>query len=569
MRKRIIKFCGLLVILSVYLVSCSVETKPDTPKQPEYGVPGSGQSNNNEPEEQTEFTITFNANDGTSNPETVTQLFTKGEPKTLKSIQELGFSKDGYNFAGWGLTSDATEASYADETNYSASADVTFYAVWSVIPVYSVKMGSFQNGTITANPASGVEGTEITLTVSADTEYQFRWITVSDVKGNNVQIKGKGNFIYSFSMPAGDVTVTASFEAIKYTVSIGSLSIGSISNTVSSIQSSVNKAAKGTVVQLTVVTGDGCELTELSVSTENGENINVQREGLAGSFIMPGENVIVSADFIRYTEFTHDEAYVFDSVTINNYKYDRVKFGDYPQTIKSENVTINESDRSIVGDFTYYKGSDGAWYVKAAENACRSNMTYSDGTSVGKGGTDYKYFKVEPLVWRRLIKKVETTGEYIPYTFLLSEKIITKIDVNVASLNNGYKDSDIWSWLTENFESTTFNPTYLYKTFIKTQFSDAPKCEIFIPSVTTIKGIYGFSDNDGIDETRAFELTDYAKAVGADGTYWLNDIGPYNYSEIPWVSSQGKILKTQKSDLGSSRSIGIVPAVYVKFAYVN
>ena len=63
-------------------------------------------------------------------------------------------------------------------------------------------------------------------------------------------------------------------------------------------------------------------------------------------------------------------------------------------------------------------------------------------------------------------------------------------------MNNGYKDSDIWSWLTENFESTTFNPTYLYKTFIKTQFSDAPKCEIFIPSVTTIKGIYGFSDNE-------------------------------------------------------------------------
>ena len=77
-------------------------------------------------------------------------------------------------------------------------------------------------------------------------------------------------------------------------------------------------------------------------------------------------------------------------------------FGEWPQTIIASGVTVNESISKENGLFTYYYGSDGAWYVKQAEEAYGTDYTYSNGTSVAQGGTSYKYFKVEPIKWRVL-----------------------------------------------------------------------------------------------------------------------------------------------------------------------
>lgn len=79
-----------------------------------------------------------------------------------------------------------------------------------------------------------------------------------------------------------------------------------------------------------------------------------------------------------------------------------VEFGDWPQTIKADDVTVDESISTEVGMFTYYMGSDGAWYAKIKENCYRSNH-YSNGQSVASSfDNSYKYFKVEPIKWRVL-----------------------------------------------------------------------------------------------------------------------------------------------------------------------
>ncbi len=93
------------------------------------------------------YTITFNANDGSENPATETQKFTKGEAAALKSVASLGFSKAGFYFKGWGLTADSATSSYADEAGYIAVADKTLYALWSAVPVYSVKTPVVAGGT--------------------------------------------------------------------------------------------------------------------------------------------------------------------------------------------------------------------------------------------------------------------------------------------------------------------------------------------------------------------------------------------------------------------------------------
>ena len=169
------------------------------------------------------YVITFNANDGSENPATATQSFTEGTPQALKAITELGFSKNGFNFAGWGVSAGASQASYADGASYTASADITFYALWSVIPVYNVNISVNSNGSVTANPATANAGTEITLSNSPNAGYQFVSYSVTDADGTSVTVTdGK------FTMPAKNVTVTATFTMINYNINVGIFANGSV-----------------------------------------------------------------------------------------------------------------------------------------------------------------------------------------------------------------------------------------------------------------------------------------------------------------------------------------------------
>lgn len=104
-----------------------------------------------------------------------------------------------------------------------------------------------------------------------------------------------------------------------------------------------------------------------------------------------------------------------------------VLFGDWPQTIKAENVTVNESKYVVVGAHTYYKGSDGCWYIKIMENKASGyegprGFRYSDGTKVQtKYKKSYRYFKVEPIKWRILTSNYNGTGKKL----LLAEAALT------------------------------------------------------------------------------------------------------------------------------------------------
>ncbi|MCR4843496.1 MAG: DUF6273 domain-containing protein [Bacteroidales bacterium] len=104
-----------------------------------------------------------------------------------------------------------------------------------------------------------------------------------------------------------------------------------------------------------------------------------------------------------------------------------VLFGDWPQTIKAENVTVNESKYVVVGAHTYYEGSDGCWYIKIMENKASGyegprGFRYSDGTKVqNKYKKSYRYFKVEPIKWRILTSNYNGTGKKL----LLAEVALT------------------------------------------------------------------------------------------------------------------------------------------------
>lgn len=233
------------------------------------------------------YTVTFNANNGTSATET--QTFTAGTAQALTSISDLGFSKSGFYFAGWGTTADATESAYADGAEYTASADITFYALWSAMPVYSVNISS-EHGTVTPSPATGIAGTEITLSNTPATGWQFDSYTVTAGSTNIAVVNNK------FTMPGQDVTVTANFTAIDYDVEIGSITNGSVVAKIGT--SNVNTANYGQTITLTTTAeSDNYRLNTLSVTANDGTSVTLSGTGNTRTFVMPAKSVTVNATF--------------------------------------------------------------------------------------------------------------------------------------------------------------------------------------------------------------------------------------------------------------------------------
>ena len=73
---------------------------------------------------------------------------------------------------------------------------------------YDVTVNSTTNGTVTADPTSAEAGTTITLTVTPKTGYVLDALTVTDASSNTVTVTNNNEF----TMPASDVTVTATFK---------------------------------------------------------------------------------------------------------------------------------------------------------------------------------------------------------------------------------------------------------------------------------------------------------------------------------------------------------------------
>ncbi|MBO4858563.1 MAG: SUMF1/EgtB/PvdO family nonheme iron enzyme [Treponema sp.] len=291
-----------------------------------------------------------------------------------------------------------------------------------------------------------------------------------------------------------------------------------------------------------------------------------------------------------------------------------ILFGEWPQTVKAGDVTVDESTSEVHGGFTYYSGSDGYWYVKCTENACDSSYTYSDGTTVGQNNSSTKYFKVEPIKWRVLTTDYNSTGKAL----LLAENILTAnvpyyVNTSSRTINsstvyaNNYKYSTIRAYLNGTYESgDSQSNTYTNKGFLQSAFTTDAQSVIATTTVdnsaasTTDSGnnltqatsyycantsdkifllsekevttsSYGFAayDSYGQDSARIRLITDYAKAnyayletiSGAGGWWWLRSPLYNSSSMLRDVSSDGSANSTLVDVYSTSG--GIVPALSI------
>ena len=78
-------------------------------------------------------------------------------------------------------------------------------------PTYAVTTPDPANGTVTVSPSRASSGRTVTITATPDLGYELESLTVLDSRGNEIALTDKGDGKYTFTMPAGRVTVEASF----------------------------------------------------------------------------------------------------------------------------------------------------------------------------------------------------------------------------------------------------------------------------------------------------------------------------------------------------------------------
>ena len=112
------------------------------------------------------------------------------------------------------FTSDITIT--ADTATHTQAIAMTYLPVDYYEPTYPVTTpDKTENGTVTANRRYAERGDTVTITVKPDDGFKLDDLTVTDKNGNELKLTDKGNGKYTFKMPAGKVTVSATFAPEK------------------------------------------------------------------------------------------------------------------------------------------------------------------------------------------------------------------------------------------------------------------------------------------------------------------------------------------------------------------
>lgn len=130
------------------------------------------------------------------------------------------------------------------------AANVVVNATFKPV-TYNITVAPTEHGTVTA-PESAAYGSEVTVSVAPEEAYELETLTYTVDGGQPVPIEnGK------FTMPGGNVTITATFKPATYTITVAPTEHGTVTAPAT--------AAYGTEVNVTVTPDPGYELDELVV----------------------------------------------------------------------------------------------------------------------------------------------------------------------------------------------------------------------------------------------------------------------------------------------------------------
>lgn len=106
-----------------------------------------------------------------------------------------------------GATSSDFTYTYTPPTGGGGDGGSTSYAV--TLP------SKVENGSLSVSPSRASKGTKVTITVKPDAGYELDALTVTDKSGKVVELTKVSDGKYTFTMPASQVTIAATFKQVE------------------------------------------------------------------------------------------------------------------------------------------------------------------------------------------------------------------------------------------------------------------------------------------------------------------------------------------------------------------
>lgn len=281
------------------------------------------------------YSVTFGSNDANMGKVTVsdgTNSYTTSPASVEegKSVTFTATANEGYKFDGWYSDADCKNpidgASNATYTVNNISQAVSAYAKFSAVS-YKINKEDVTNYSVVVNE-SAKYNSQVAVTVTAtDNAYEVNGITVTDKDGKAVNVSGGESGVYTFTMPASNVTVKANSKLKQ---------IGAPTVTFNVLGQST---ADTQVLDSTVITA-GYTVAENSTIVEGSENVAVTN----------ADGAEVSADKYNLEKNTTTGSYTFTAKEPGTYKL------SYTVTAKSdydENMTATNSPVSVTITVAY------------------------------------------------------------------------------------------------------------------------------------------------------------------------------------------------------------------------
>ena len=281
------------------------------------------------------YSVTFGSNDTNMgkvsvSDGTVSYTTSPASVEEGKSVTFTATAENGYKFDGWYSDADCTNpiegASNATYTVNNISQAVSAYAKFSALS-YNITTETVTNYSVVVNE-SAKYNSKVSVTVTAtDNAYEVNGITVTDKDNNVVNVSGGESGVYTFTMPASNVTVKANSKLKQ---------IGAPTVTFNVLGQST---ANAKVLGPTVITASYMA-AENSTIVEGSENVAVTN----------ADGAEVSADKYNLVKDTATGNYTFTAKEPGAYKL------SYTVTAKSnhdESMTVTNSPVSVTITVSY------------------------------------------------------------------------------------------------------------------------------------------------------------------------------------------------------------------------
>lgn len=307
------------------------------------------------------YSVTFGSNDANMGKVTVsdgTNSYTTS-PASVEDGKPVTFTataNEGYKFDGWYSDADCTKpidgASSNTYTVDSISNDVSAYAKFSALS-YNITKEDVTNYSVEVKESAEYNSTVSVKVTATDKAYELDGITVTDKDNKVVNASGGESGVYSFTMPASNVTVKANSKlkqidapTVKFNVVGQSTADAKVLGS-TPITASYTAAANSTIV-----------------------------EGSEKVVVTDAKGTTVSADKYSLVKNTTTGDYTFTAKEPGTYKL------SYTVTAKSnydENMTATNSPVSVTVTVAYTDTQkayvDLETYVKSVEGTTAGNYT--------------------------------------------------------------------------------------------------------------------------------------------------------------------------------------------------